>query len=93
MVLRLNKENAKLAEELMCLTGKSLIEVLRGSLKREVEREKVIAAAKPDDGMIEAIMEISRRSAARSVICTASEDEILGYDEFGVPMQWQLGLR
>ena len=53
-----------------------------------MERAKVIAGAQQTgDGMVEAIMEISRRSAARPIICTASEDEILGYDEFGIPTQ------
>ena len=88
-----NREVEELARELARITKKPITEAVRDSLKREVERERVIAAAKPNDGMVEAIMEISRRSAARPIICTASEDEILDYDEFGVPTQWQLRLR
>ena len=50
MVLRLNKENAKLAEELMRLTGKSLIEVLRDSLNNAIEQEKRAARQEQMDG-------------------------------------------
>lgn len=88
-----NREVEELARELAQITREPITEAVRDSLKREVKRERAIAAAKPDDGLVEAIMEISRRSAARPVVCTASEDEFLGYDEFGISIQWQLRLR
>ena len=83
-----NREVEELARELARLTKKPITQAVRDGLRREVERAKVIAGAQQTgDGMVEAIMEISRRSAARPIICTASEDEILGYDEFGIPTQ------
>ncbi len=50
MVLRLNSENAKLAEEIMRLTGKPLIDVLRDSLNNAIEQEKRAARQKQMGG-------------------------------------------
>ena len=80
-----NREVEELARELARLTKKPITEAVRDGLRREVERAKVIASTEKDDGMVEAIMEIGRRCAALPDIGTMTDDEILGYDEFGAP--------
>ena len=81
-----NREVEALARELARLTRKPITEAVRDSLKREVERAKVIAAVKtPDDDYVERLMEIGRRCAALPDISTMSDDEILGYDDIGAP--------
>ena len=39
----------------------------------------------PDPQWIEKLREISDRCAARPVLDARSDDELVGYDEFGVP--------
>ena len=41
--------------------------------------------ARPDPQWIEKLREISDRCAARPVLDARSDDELAGYDEFGVP--------
>jgi hypothetical protein len=46
----------------------------------------VIAAATPkDDDYVERLMAIGRKVAAMPTINDMTDDEILGYDEFGAP--------
>ncbi|MBC8037927.1 MAG: type II toxin-antitoxin system VapB family antitoxin [Rhizobiales bacterium] len=81
-----NREVEALARELARLTSKPITEAVRDSLKREVERARVIASATPkDDDFVERIMAIGRKVAAMPDISTLSDDEILGYDEHGAP--------
>lgn len=80
-----NREVEELARELARITKKPITEAVRDGLRREVERAKVIASTEKDHGMVEAIMEIGRRCAALPDIGTMTDDEILGYDEFGAP--------
>ena len=58
---------------------------------REVEelaRAKVVAMARPhDEDIVERVMEIARRCAARPDIGTMTDDEILGHDEVGAPIR------
>jgi hypothetical protein len=42
-------------------------------------------SAKTKDDLISGMEEISARSAARTVLDPRAPDEIIGYDEFGVP--------
>lgn len=80
-----NRETEALARELARITKKPITKAVHDELKRGVERAKAVGRAAPDDDMVERIMEISRRSAARPVVNDLTEDEILGYDEFGAP--------
>ncbi len=81
-----NREVEALARELARLTGKPITEAVRDGLIREVERARVIAAATPkDDDYVERIMAISRKVAAMPVLDDRTPDEILGYDENGLP--------
>jgi antitoxin VapB len=80
-----NKEVEELARELARVKKLPITKALHELLKREVSREKLIANSRPRRDLAAIIMEIGQRSAARPVINDLSEDEILGYDEFGAP--------
>jgi antitoxin VapB len=81
-----NREVEELARELARISGKPITEAVRDSLKRELERAKIVAAACPeDDDFVERILDIGRRCAALPVIDNRSADEILGYGEDGLP--------
>ena len=79
-----NREVEELARELARITRKPITEAVRDSLRREVERAKVMADLTPPDDLAARIKEISRRYTARPLV-DLSEDEILGYDEHGLP--------
>jgi antitoxin VapB len=80
-----NREVDALARALARLTGKPITEAVRDSLKRDVERAKAIAPAKPKAGLAEELLEIGRQVASSPDITDMTDDEILGYDEFGAP--------
>lgn len=81
-----NREVEELARELARITKKPITEAVRDSLKREVERAKIIAAVQPShDDLAERILEIGRRCAALPDVSNMTDDEILGYDEYGAP--------
>ena len=81
-----NKEVEALAREPARISKKPITEAVRDSLRREVDRAKAIASVPlADDDFVESIMEIGRRCAALPDVSTMSDDEILGYDEFGIP--------
>ena len=81
-----NREVEALARELARISGKPITEAVRDSLKRELERAKVIAAVLPkDDDYVERILEIGRQCAALPVLDGRSAEEILGYGEDGLP--------
>lgn len=81
-----NRKVEELARELARLTKKPITEALRDSLEHEIARAKVIASVRPkDEDLVERILEIGRRCATLPVIDNRSPDEILGYDENGLP--------
>ncbi len=49
------------------------------------EKNKQPAASQPATGLAQDLMEIGKRFAALPVLDTRSDDEILGYDETGLP--------
>ncbi len=74
----------RLARELAALTGETMTQAIRTALEerlgRERRRQEQRAAALADD-----LMAIGRRCAALPVVDDRPEEEILGYDERGVP--------
>ncbi|HUR43183.1 MAG TPA: type II toxin-antitoxin system VapB family antitoxin [Aestuariivirga sp.] len=81
-----NREVEALARELARLSGKPITQAVRDSLKREVERARVVARPAADRAALaERLMEIGRRVAAMPVLNDLTDDEILGYDEHGAP--------
>ncbi len=77
-----NDEADRLARELAELTGESLTETVVLSLRERLERKR---AAKDNRPLAERLMEIGRRCARRPRLDTRTPDEILGYDENGLP--------
>lgn len=73
----------RLARRLADLTGETITQAVTFALQERLEREEKRREAK--DILLEEIMEISRRSAALPVYDPRSADEILGYDEYGLP--------
>jgi antitoxin VapB len=75
-------EADRLARDLAARTGESLTQVvivaLRERLARETGRSRVIP-------LREELAEISRRCAALPVLDDRSADEIIGYDDRGLP--------
>ncbi len=75
-------EAYRLASELAEMMGESLTEAVRVSLRERLERER---RRRPDPVLVEKMLEISDRCAARPVLDSRSDDEIIGYDERGLP--------
>lgn len=57
-----------------------MTEVVRQALRERVAREE---SRRPDPVILERLLEISDRCAARPVLDMRSDDEIAGYDERG----------
>ena len=72
----------QLARQVADLTGETLTDAVRHSLLERLKREQ---RARPDPQWIEKLREISDRCAARLVLDACSDDELVGYAEFGVP--------
>jgi antitoxin VapB len=72
----------QLARKVATLTGETLTDAVRHSLRERLQREE---RAQTDPQWIEKLREISDRCAARPVLDARSDDEMVGYDEFGVP--------
>jgi antitoxin VapB len=72
----------QLARAVAELTGETLTDAVRHSLRERLQREKRVRL---DPQWMEKLREISDRCAARPVLDTRSDDELIGYDEFGVP--------
>jgi antitoxin VapB len=72
----------QLARQVAALTGETLTETVRRALRERLQREE---SAQTDPQWIEKLREISDRCAARPVLDHRSNDELVGYDELGVP--------
>lgn len=74
-------EADRLARELAARTGETLTEAIVKALRERLKRE----AAKTPVSLKDEIMAISRRAAALPRLTTEKPDEIMGYDESGLP--------
>jgi antitoxin VapB len=72
----------QLARAVADLTGETLTDAVRHSLRQRLDRERRM---RPDPLLIEKLMEISDRCAALPMIDPRSDDELVGYDELGIP--------
>ena len=77
-----NPKADQLARELARRQSRTITEVVLAALEAELEREKRRADAK---NMVEDLRKIGQRYSALPDFDTRSEDEILGYDEHGIP--------
>lgn len=76
-------ETDRLARRVAKLTGESLTVAVRTALSERLMREQIKRGRSAD--MAERLREIGRRSAALPILDHRSDDEILGYDENGLP--------
>ena len=80
-----NVEVEQLARELARRRHVSVTEAIRQSLEREVARERLVPRDEASD-LFQRLMEISDRAGKVPKRENAmTDDEILGYDEFGIP--------
>ena len=77
-----NDEADRLARELATLTGESLTEAVVLSLRERLERKRALEDARP---LAERLMAIGRRCAGRPRLDARTPDEVLDYDENGLP--------
>jgi antitoxin VapB len=77
-------ETDRLAREVAALTGETLTEAVRKALAERLDRERRRHA--PDRiGLAERLNALGKECAALPDFDTRSADDIIGYDEFGVP--------
>jgi antitoxin VapB len=76
-------ETDRLAREVARLTGESLTETVRKALAERLERER--RKRGQTKGLAERLNELAKECAALPDHDTRSPDEIIGYDEYGVP--------
>ena len=79
-----NAEVETLARELASRRKISVTEAIRQSLNREVARERTASELEMEERR-NRLIAIAKRAAALPVISDMTDDEILGYDEFGIP--------
>jgi antitoxin VapB len=80
-----NREFEDIARELARITGRSITEAGLEGLKRELERQRALKRHKPRQDNMDEIRDLQRRYAAIPNPNPMTEDEVLGYDEFGIP--------
>ena len=78
-----DKETDSLARQVASLTGETLTEAVRMSLRQRLRREQSKRGEGPE--LARALEEIAKRCAALPALDGRTEDEILGYDENGIP--------
>ncbi|TPK86319.1 type II toxin-antitoxin system VapB family antitoxin [Mesorhizobium sp. B2-4-17] len=80
-----NVEVEQLARELARRRRVSLTEAIRQSLEREIARERLVPRDEPDS-LFQRLMAIADKAGKIPRRENAmTEDEILGYDELGIP--------
>lgn len=77
-----NEEAERLARELAAKTGESITEAITVALQERLKRE---TGRRSRRSVRDEILEISRRCAALPRLDGRTPDEILGYDEDGLP--------
>lgn len=75
-------EADRLVRELVAVTGESITEAARTAFAERLQRIRARIAAPEVRAELEAIIERGRR---RTILDDRSDDEILGYDERGIP--------
>ncbi len=77
-----NNQTEALAREVAEYTGETITETIRIALTERYER---LRRTRSKPSRLDELTEIALRCASLPVISQMSDDEILGYDEFGVP--------
>lgn len=83
MALNIKDQRAdRLVRELAAVTGESLTTAITVSVIERLER---VRGAVPHEQRAQAMTRIAERSSGRAVLDRRSADEILGYDDDGLP--------
>jgi antitoxin VapB len=77
-----NSETERLARQVASETGESLTEAIQKSLQERWERLKM---RRRGHVLADQVEDLLRRVDALPVLDSRTEDEILGYDENGIP--------
>ncbi len=77
-----NDQTELLARKLAELTGETLTEAVRASVAERYDRLRRVRSGR---SLADELNEIALRCSKRPVISKLSADDILGYDESGVP--------
>ncbi len=78
-----DQETDSLARQVASLTGETLTEAVRGALRLRLRDEQLKRGERPwDEARIDALIE---RYNALPIFDSRTGDEILGYDENGLP--------
>lgn len=77
-----NPETHRLATQLAALTGETLTKAVTIALQERLEREK---RRHNRVGIAATLLHIARRCNSRPVLDDRRPDDILGYDQHGVP--------
>jgi antitoxin VapB len=72
----------RLVRELAATTGESITTAITVAVQQRLERIRGMA---PPEVRKQQLMRIAQQAAARPVIDDRTDDEILGYDEDGLP--------
>jgi antitoxin VapB len=80
-----NPKAEKLAREVAARTGETMTDAVIHALEERLAR---LACKDGNANEVQEILAIARRCAALPDLDTRSADEILGYDEDGVPRRW-----
>ena len=74
-------ETDRLARDLAAKTGESITQAVKIALQERLKRE----SAKTEVGLADQLMEISRRASKLPRKTNRTPDEIIGYDDRGLP--------
>lgn len=76
-------EADRLARAVAARTGETLTQAVITALRERLAREE--RRAEDIDALVEEVLEIGKHCAALPVLDPRAPDELLGYDEHGVP--------
>jgi antitoxin VapB len=79
-----NREVERLARSLAKHRGVSMTEAIRQALAHELSQEDVRPELH-EESRLQRMLEIARSAASLPIVDDRSEDEILGYDDHGIP--------
>ncbi len=77
-----DRETDSLVRELAALTGEPITDAVKVAVRERLERERRV---RPHKASVEEILAIAARIASRPVVDPRTPDEIMGYDEHGLP--------
>lgn len=77
-----NEETCRLVAQLAELTGETMTRAVTVALQERLQREK---RRRNRVGIAETLMHIAHRCASRPMLDPRSPDDLLGYDEHGLP--------